>query len=465
MSVPLRLALCLVSAFIIQRSLPAQPPATPSPTAAPASAAPAPTLDVLESGLRVIVVERRSAHLAAIDLRVRAGTAYEPAEKSGTAHLIEHLLFKGTATRKPGEVDAAIESVGGELAANTSKDWAQFATVVPASAWRTALDVLADAAAHPAFRAEDLEVERRVILDERASADADPTRAPYAALAQIAFPAGHPYGRSLYGPEENIRNLTRDDLLDFWRARYTPANMTLVVVGDVKREEIVAAARALFPAATGAAVPSPSLPDAGPISGIVRAAPLVRDRPLVTVVLGFRAPSVASVEDVVALDVLLQILEAGGRGRLPDALIRGSDVALVVSADFLTQRSPGLFTLSAVGRTGSQKRLESALLAQISRLIEAGVGEDEVERARRALLGQTLFEEETFAGQANSLAFYDAIDSYEFAVRYGERVRRVTPGDIARVARRYLTLENYAVAILTPPPPPAAPDRKAEVSR
>lgn len=450
-----RLLLGLAAALlIIQRGLAAQP-------------IPAPTLDVLPNGLRVIVVQRHSAKLAAIDLRVRAGAAYETPETNGTAHLIEHLLFKGTTTRKPGEVDAAIESVGGELGANTGKDWAQFATVVPSSAWRAALEVLADAIENPAFRAEDLQIERRVILPELAAAEADPTRAPYAAIARVAFPADHPYGRSLYGPPENIQKLTREDLLGFWRARYTPANMSLVVVGDVTREEIVGAARTLFdaPAAPPAAAPPADLPDPGPIPGVVRAEPLVRDRPLVTVVVGFRAPPVTDVADVVALDVLLQVLVMGGRGRLHDALIRGPEIALAVSADFLTQRAPGLVTLTAVGRVGSEKRLEAALLAEVRRLLAEGVTPGETESARRALLGQTLFDEETFAGEANSLAFYDAIASYEFMVRYRERIAAVTPEDLARVARRCLTPGNYAVATVVPPAPPAAPDQSAEVSR
>jgi zinc protease len=450
---------------LIQRgSAVAQPAA--SPKAELPSAPPKPTLDTLENGLRVIVAERHGARLAAVDLRVRAGTAYETPQNNGVAHVIEHLLFKGTAARPPGDVDAAIESIGGELSANTSKDWAQFATVVPSSRWRTALEVLADVVQNPAFRAEDLKTEKEVILSEMAAADADATRAPFTALATVAFPRDHPYHLPLYGPETNVQNFTRDDLLRFWRAHYTPQNMTLVVVGDVKRADIVGAARALFawPPGQNAPEPAADLPDPGPLPGIVRAQPLQRDRGLVSLVLGFRAPSVKAAEDAVAMDVLLQILAVGARGRLNDALV-DKDLALAVSADYLTQRAPGVLTLTAIGRPGSEKRLEEALLAEVQRLREAGVTGAEVDAGRRALLAQTLFDEETYAGEANALAFYDAIDTYEFVLLYRQRIAAVGTPDIARVVRTYLTPDRYAVATVAPRSAPTAPSRNTEVSR
>jgi zinc protease len=152
---------------------------------------PKPTLDVLPNGLRVIVVERRgSARLVAVDLRVRAGTADEPPGAGGVAHFLEHLLFKGTPTRQPGDADAAIENLGGELTAQTSLDWARFALTVPSQSWRPALAVLADVIQNPSLRSDDIERERRVILDEAATSGTDPIRAPLLALTQTAFASG-----------------------------------------------------------------------------------------------------------------------------------------------------------------------------------------------------------------------------------------------------------------------------------
>lgn len=455
---------------IIQPRANAQPAVSekPGPRAVPS----APTLFTLPNGLRVIVAERRSARLVALDLRVRAGSAYESRENNGVAHLIEHLLFKGTTTRKPGDLDAAVESIGGELVANTSRDWAQFATVVPSSGWKIALEVLADAIRNPAFRSEDLDNERRVILDEMKTAEADPARAPFAALANVAYPPGHPYRLPLYGPESNVQGLRRDDLLSFWRARYTPSNMTLVVVGDVKQAEVVQATRDLFGTAQATPAPRVDLADPGAIEGVVRATPLLRDRDLVSVVVGFRAPSVRAAQDAVAMDVLLQILASEGRGRLPDALVRAGNLALTVSADYLTQRAPGLLTLTAIGPGGNEARLEAALLGEVQRLRDKGVTEEEVAIARRTLLGQMLFDEETFAGEANALAFYDAIDTLEFALRYRERIGAVDVEDIVRVVRTYLTPDRYAVATVVPrtqipasPRSPLTSARSAEVTR
>jgi zinc protease len=178
----------------------------------------------------------------------------------------------------------------------------------------------------------------------------------------------------------------------------------------------------------------------------------------VTTVIGFPAPSVRMAEDAVAMDVLLRILAGGGRGRLADRLVRQDRIALAVGADYLTQRAPGLFLLTAIGRPDADpKRLEDALLAEVRRLVEDGVSHDEVEDAKSATAGQILFDEETFAGQASQLAFYDAIDpvdGYRFAVLYPGRVRAVRADDLLRVARRYLAPNRYAVATVLPLRPP-----------
>ena len=417
--------------------------------------------------MRVIVVERTSAKLVALDLRVKAGTAYETEANNGAAHFLEHLLFKGTPTRKPGEVDAAIEGIGGELAANTSLDWAQYAATVPSAGFRQTLEILADVIQRPALREEDIALERRVILDEVASSEADPVRAPLLALSQIAF-AGHPYRFGLHGRPENIARLTRADIEAFWRARYVPANLTLVVVGEVKRPEVVDAARALFTFTTPGGAPSP-LPDPAPLTGVKRAAPLVHDRALVTVALGFHAPPVRNWQDAVALDVLLPLLSTGNGsgGRLGEALVQKQRAALAVSASYLTQRAPGLLTLSVIGRGGDEKRIEDALLAEIHRLREDGPSDAEVAAARQSALAKTLFEEETYAGQANALAFYDMLDTYEFAVHYAERLAAVTTADLRRVIAAYLTPERYAIATVVPrrAAPPAAPGSGREAHR
>jgi predicted Zn-dependent peptidase len=217
--------------------------------------------------------------------------------------------------------------------------------------------------------------------------------------------------------------------------------MTLVIVGDVSRDAAVDAARAAFGGAAAATSPPepPAVAAAPPAedrprNGVARAAPVVLDRRLVTTVIGFPAPSVRMAEDAVAMDVLLRILAGGGRGRLADRLVRQDQIALAVGADYLTQRAPGLFLLTAIGRPDADpKRLEDALLAEVRRLVEDGVSHDEVEDAKSATAGQILFDEETFAGQASQLAFYDAIDpvdGYRFAVLYPGRVRAVRADDL-----------------------------------
>lgn len=402
----------------------------------------APVLETLPSGLRVIVSERteKSAPpLVAIDLRVRAGTAFETTADNGVAHFVEHLVFKGTQTRSRGAIDAAMNLLGGELSAHTTADATRYETLVPPPNWRAALAILADMVLRPAFRPNDIETERRVILSEMASAFADPLRVAQPALAGLVYPAGHPYAHTLYGPEANVQRFGQNDLRAFWRARYAPANMTLVVVGDVVGAEVIAAARELFPASETPSAAAPPLSFSAPAlpSGPRRAAPIRHDRRLSTMALAFDAPAGSARADVVAFDVLLAILSKG-RGRLPAAVLTQSGLAVRASADYLTQRGPGLLIVWADAYPDDASRVEKELAQAMKRLVEDGVSEREVEAAKAVVLGQHWYDRETVEGEARLWAFYDVVDDWTFAQQYAELVKRVDPEAVNGVARRYL---------------------------
>ena len=247
----------------------AQP--TPKPAAAPGANPSALVQKTLPSGLRMIVQPRPGTALVSVAVSVRAGTAMETAQNSGTAHFIEHLVFKGTVIGKPGDLDAQIESLGGELTARTSRDQTLYTATVPQQNWQKALPVFADLLLRPAFRADDMASERRVIVREQAAALTEPARTGFGQLAGFAYPENSAYRLPLMGTDDAFARLTPDDLTAFWKQWYTPQNMTLVVVGDVSPSDVETLAASLFPAVPGTAsvLPAVTPPQAEPVSAPV----------------------------------------------------------------------------------------------------------------------------------------------------------------------------------------------------
>lgn len=161
--------------------------------AAPMTPYPPAYRETLPSGLRLVVQPRSGAGLAAVDVRVRVGSGSEDAQTSGTAHFIEHLVFKGGGARKPGDFDRAMETLGGEIAARTTRDYTQYTTVVPAAKWREAAGLLAEMVQNPGFRPADMERERAVILSEMTVAQTDPARLGFGQIARVAYAQGQGY--------------------------------------------------------------------------------------------------------------------------------------------------------------------------------------------------------------------------------------------------------------------------------
>ena len=233
----------------------AQPPKPATPAAKTAAQAPILVQKMLPSGLRLVVQTKPGADLVALAVSVRAGSGSETAQNSGVAHLIEHMVFKGTVSGKPGQLDAQIENLGGELTARTSRDQTLYTATVPQKNWQDALPVLADMLTHPAFRDDDLEAERRVIAREVAAALTEPARTGFTQLAGEAYPQNSPYHFPLMGQAQIVARLTPAAMRAFWQENYAPNNLTLVVVGDVAPAEAERMAKQLFPPAPPKTLP------------------------------------------------------------------------------------------------------------------------------------------------------------------------------------------------------------------
>src|SRR5438477_9540776 len=213
----------------------------------------------LANGLTLLLEENHAAPVGAIQVWVRVGSADERADEAGLAHLHEHMLFKGTARRGPGEIARTIEACGGEINAWTSFDQTVYHVVLASRFFAEGMDVLADAVTSAAFDPEELQREIEVVCEEIKRTEDSPTRKLSRELFGSAF-SRHPYGKPVIGTEASVRSFTREGILRFYRRWYKPENAVLVVVGDVREEDALELAGKLFVWPPRAFEPAPRRP-------------------------------------------------------------------------------------------------------------------------------------------------------------------------------------------------------------
>ena len=403
----------------------------------------------LPNGLTVLVEENHAAPAAALQVWVRAGSADEREGEHGLAHLHEHMLFKGTARRGPGEVARQIESAGGEINAWTSFDQTVYHVVVASRFASTGLDVLADAVTSAVFDPGELSREIEVVCEEIRRSEDSPARKVSKDLFAAAF-ARHPYGRPVIGTEESVRSFTRDGVLRFYRRWYHPENCTFVAVGDVRKEQVLELAEAAFrfPEANGFA-PAPARPEEPP-----RTTPAARVRKEQVkegyLSLAWPAPALRD-EDTAALDALAVVLGHGEASRLYRALKRDRLLCTDVSAGAYTPLDPGL---TIVGLTLQPDRLREAVreaLRCVHRLRAEEVTPSELTLACRLLESDAVYQRETVQGMARKLGFWQSsAGGAEQEAEYYARVAALSPAALREVAERRFDPRRVTAAAMLP---------------
>ncbi len=194
---------------------------------------------VLDNGLTVIVKEMPGTRVATVQIWVKAGSVYESEEEAGITHFIEHMIFKGTETKGPGELAGAIEGVGGRINAYTSYENTVYHATLSSAHWDMAFEVLADAVMHSTFDPVELEREKKVVLEEVSMRYDRPNIMLFHELMATAY-SRHPYRLPVIGNIESINNFSRDKILEYMQKHYKPQKLMVVVAGDVKGREVIA---------------------------------------------------------------------------------------------------------------------------------------------------------------------------------------------------------------------------------
>src|SRR5690242_8495679 len=195
------------------------------------------TREVLDNGLRILTERMTHVRSVSIGVWLTRGSRHESADRSGIAHFVEHMLFKGTDTRSAEDIAQAIDSIGGQLDAFTAKEYASYYIKVLDEHLPLALDILSDIVLNPAFTAEDVEREKKVVLEEIKMVEDTPDDLVHEIFTQ-GFWEDHPLGRPILGTKETVESFTSESLRSYFRNAYTPRNLIVSAVGNLQHDHV-----------------------------------------------------------------------------------------------------------------------------------------------------------------------------------------------------------------------------------
>ena len=405
----------------------------------------------LPNGLRVLIRADHSAPVAAIVTYVNAGYFDETDDVAGIAHVLEHMFFKGTPTRGVGEIARQTKAVGGYLNAATIYDHTMYYAVVPASGFAQALDIQADAYHSSVIDADELARELEVIIQEAKRKVDNPSALAIETMYELLHDR-HRIRRWRIGREDGLRTFTRDKVLGFYRNFYRPSNTVLCIVGDIDPAAAFRLVEEHY-GAIAAAEPVRTPGDEENGQPGFRYRELSGDIAQTQIAVGWRTPGTLH-PDAAPLDMLATVLGSGRASRLYRATRERRLVSGIAAFNY-TPRDIGIFAIQAEAPPERAAEAIQAAWDQVRRVADEGVGELEVERARRIMESRWVRRLEDMEGQANYLAEWEALGNWELGERYFERMLSTTPGMIRDLARRYLRDDQVAVLTYRPAQAPA----------
>jgi len=408
---------------------------------------------VLPNGLKVILVETHRVPLVTFQVWYRVGSRNEEWGKTGLSHMLEHMMFKGTEKYGPEEFSRIIQENGGNNNAFTSQDSTVYFENMSADRIQVAIDLESDRMQNLVLREEDFRTEKMVVMEERRlRTDDNPGAVLYEQLAATAFQA-QPYHWPIIGWMEDIKRLKLEDLKNYYRTYYNPANAFIVAVGDFKKEDLLLSIQKTFGSIPKGEVPNQKK-DVDPPQLGERRIVVKKEAQLPSILIAYHVPNLREPDSYV-LEVIAALLSGGKSSRLYQNLVHDKGLAFSVDADqTLLSKDPSLFYLSADPLPGKEvSEVEKALDQELERLQKELVGERELEKAKNQIEAAFVYGQDSLFRQGMLLAKHEIASDWRAIDDYIPSIRKVTPEEIQRVAKRYLIPDNRTSGILVPLPP------------
>lgn len=425
----------------------------------------------LENGLKIIVQEDHRSPVVVSQVWYKAGALDEVNGKTGVAHVLEHMMFKGTKKVPAGQFSRKIAAAGGRENAFTSQDYTAYFQQLEKSQLPLSFELEADRMANLNLTKEEFEKEIKVVMEERRWRTDDKPQAQVNEHFNSAAFRTHPYGRPVVGWMSDLENMRVEDTREWYNHWYAPNNAVLVVVGDVKADEVYKLAKQHFgkikPKAVPERKPQKEPPQIGERRVVVKA-----PAKLPSLQIGFHTPVLNDPNqdwEPYALEILASVLSGNDSARLNQKLVRESQVAVDVGAgyDMIARGRQGLFELAGSPSEGKTvAELEAAILQQIEKVKESGVTAEELKRVKAQVIAADVYQRDSVFYQAMQIGQLELTGfSWKILKDYPAKLSAVTSEQVQEVAKKYLVKDNMTVATLDPQPidPNAKPKGKPHV--
>lgn len=410
------------------------------------------------NGFRALLLEAHHAPVVCVSIWYRAGSRHDPPGRSGMAHLLEHMMFKGTPRYPRGSYDRILHLQGAANNASTWYDRTNYYVMIGSDRYPIALELEADRMRNTLLTEEDLAPERTVVLNELDRSEDEPVAALLDRIHALAF-LQHPYRRPVIGWRQEVAQIGADEIRSFYDSYYQPQNAFLVAAGDFTPAEMIAEIEAHFGVLAGSAQPAAQpvqeLPQRGERRCELRKAGHSR-----ILALAYKVPPRAS-DDGYALDVIAQVLGQGRTSRLYGALVERG-LAIDVGAENQSMPiDPFLFYVEAeLTREVDAAQVEERIAREIERLCREPVTDRELARARKRARVGFVMRQDSVSARAFLIGEFEITTGWPFVRDYLDRLDAVTPEDVRAAARRYLVADERTVGLFRPRESPSQADAR-----
>lgn len=400
----------------------------------------------LKNGLTVLLVQNRKSPVVSVQMWVRTGSADEAPRVRGISHFIEHLVFKGTRSYGVGEIAAKVEGSGGEINAYTSFDQTVFYVTISSHFKEIGIQTISEMMGFPTFDESEIDAEREVVIEEIRRGQDSPHRQASRLLFGSMYKT-HPYGEPVIGYDSVIRRVTKKEITQYYRDRYSPANMTLLVVGDFDFAEMKEMIHSHFAEIERTPVRKVKRPKEQP-----RKAPKLAYGPSefeqTFMFWSWPVPS-ADHADALPLEVLALIVGQGDSSRLVQNLRLDKNIVQSVGASSFLAKNPGFFAFSATLPPENISLVQEEFKREWVRIVTEPPHEDEFEKAMINFRSEQYYALETVDGMARKYGHYeDLFGDHKMFQAQMKALDKLKPNDLLKVARKYLKPEALCVSVL-----------------
>jgi zinc protease len=403
-----------------------------------------------ENGLKVLIIENHKSPVATFQVWYRTGSRDEPAGKSGLSHLLEHMMFKGTPRYGPSVFSKNIQKNGGTDNAYTTQDYTVYFEISSSDRIMLAFDLEADRMQNLTLDPKEVLSERSVVMEERRLRyEDDPQNSLFEEVVAAAYKV-HSYQRPVIGWMSDLESIERDDLYKYYKVNYSPNNAVIVIVGDVKTDQVIEHVNKSFGHIQSGSLRK-STASSEPDQKGERRILLRREAEMPYLLIAYHTPAFPH-EDSYSLAVLSLILSGGKSSRLYKSLVYEKKIALNVDTEYDGfNKDPYLFFLDAtVFPEKNINDVEDALCTEIEKIKNRPPSEQEVQKARNQIEASFIMEQDSIYLEAMKYGMFEILGDWRLIDRYLEGIRKVTPEDVTTIAKKYLRKDNRTVGILIP---------------